>query len=172
MSHEPNLYHVAFRRIGRPARRPRRRRKRPVPILTKPRTTSQTDRPAYLEDEDRPDLVCVRKIAGADAPCYGFGLSPEFDEAKFNVALFLDPAIPHWVDPIPSSEGLVSYRLEGPTRGGDWEEVTVTREADGSVRCSCWQSRDCDHVRALETAGLFTWYRSPYRIASPDNSPD
>jgi hypothetical protein len=164
MSHKTNLHHVVFGRIGRQATRSAHRPKRPHTVLTKLRATPPPDQVDDTLDEDRPDLVFSGLVEDGETPCYGYGLCPEFEEGKFNLALFLDPHVPHWVDPVPSPTGLMAYQLEGPTRGGGWETVTVTLETDATFHCTCWQSVGCDHIRALKTCDLFTWLRPPYRF--------
>jgi hypothetical protein len=127
-------------------------------------TTARPVRPVRVEDEDRPELVfCGTVECGGEGPVFGYGLSPEFDQGKFNLAVFLDPSIPHWVDPIPSPPGTTAYELEGPTRGGSWEQVRVTRTGD-VFSCTCFQKHSCDHIRALRRLDLFTVFRAPYDL--------
>jgi hypothetical protein len=123
-----------------------------------------------MSSQDRPSLVCFYP------PCYGFGLLPQFDQGKFRLAVFLDPRNPHFVVPVPSPEGTIAYRLDGPTRGGELEQVTVTcentawHEDDDFVRreevfrCTCSPHSSCDHIRALRSLCLFTYYSAPYDL--------
>jgi hypothetical protein len=126
--------------------------------------TNRSVRPVRVEDEDRPELVFCGTVDSGEGSVFGYGLSPEFAEGKFNLAVFLDPTIPHWVDPIPSKlEGVVAYQMDGPTRGGVFESVIVTCIGD-QFFCSCWQERNCDHIRALRCLDIFTWFHAPYDL--------
>jgi hypothetical protein len=115
------------------------------------------DRPADIEGEEgfRPRLVFFCP------PAYGCGLCPEFDRGIFQLAVFIDPTVPHWVEPLASPVGTMAYKVEGPTRGGGTERITVTRD-DGGFHCTCGPYAGCDHTRALVSLGLFHYRSAPY----------
>ena len=103
--------------------------------------------------ERRPRARSLAITALEGATNHVWGVRPDPRRKRFDLALFLDEDVAHWVIPLRAPEGAKAFRLKGPTRSGKVERVTVTLDDRGHY-CTCFYHFDCEHIRALRAIGL------------------